>query len=92
MKEHPDVVEAWFKFASAVATRYPGVLLRLDEGVVRAYVNIGVLGLGAQERFSLTGTCGFFVRPCPLSSLSCLLNPYSLASEPDRQRVALLTS
>ena len=61
LKEHPDVVESWFKFCSALATRFPGVLLRLDGQVVEMYVRLGVLGLSAQERFSLTGTCGFFV-------------------------------
>lgn len=61
--QHPDVVEGWFRFCSALSSRFPGVLLRLDSLVVQNYMSLGVIGLAAQERFSLTTTCGFFVRP-----------------------------
>lgn len=61
LRDNPDVVEAWFKFCSAVATRFPGVLLRLDEQVIDAFMSLGILGLGAQERFSLKTAAEFFV-------------------------------
>jgi hypothetical protein len=61
--QHPDVVEGWFRFCSSLSSRFPGVLLRLDSVVVQNYMSLGVMGLAAQERFSLTTTCGFFVSP-----------------------------
>lgn len=63
LREHPDVAEAWFKFSSAVASRFPGVLLRLDEQVIDAFMSLGIMGLGAQERFSLKTAAEFFVSP-----------------------------
>lgn len=59
LTQHPDMVEAFFKFSSALATRFPGVLLRLP--AVETYMTLGVMGLSAQERFSLTTTASFFV-------------------------------
>jgi hypothetical protein len=70
------MVEAWFKFGAAaspaatlqkarssyqVSTRFPGVLLRLPTQLVEGYLTLGILGLGAHERFSLKSTCDFFV-------------------------------
>lgn len=75
MHDNPDVVESWFKFSSAVASRYPGVLLRLPEPVVQVYMSLGVMGLGTQERFSLKTAAEFFIAlfantryPSPLES------------------------
>ncbi|KAK8844673.1 hypothetical protein IAR55_006522 [Kwoniella newhampshirensis] len=61
MSNNPDVVEGWFKFCSALASRFPGVLLRLPTQVVEAYMSLGLLGLGTQERFSLKSASEFFV-------------------------------
>ncbi|ORX41250.1 armadillo-type protein [Kockovaella imperatae] len=61
MRDHPDMVETWFKFCSAISTRFPGVLMRLPRDLLQIYVGIGVVGLSAQERFSLKATCDFFI-------------------------------
>ncbi|RSH89503.1 hypothetical protein EHS25_002053 [Saitozyma podzolica] len=61
IRDHPDVVEGWFKFCSAVSSRFPGVLLRLPTHIIEAYMSLGVMGLAAHERFSLTTASGFFV-------------------------------
>lgn len=61
MRDNPDVVEGWFKFCSALSSRYPGVLLRLPEPVIDAYMSLGIMGLGAQERFSLKTAAEFFI-------------------------------
>lgn len=63
MSDNPDVVEAWFKFCSALASRYPGVLIRLPDHTVQVYMSLGIMGLGAQERFSLKTAAEFFVSP-----------------------------
>ncbi|KAL1406931.1 hypothetical protein Q8F55_006343 [Vanrija albida] len=60
MRDNPDVVEAWFKFCSAISSRYPGVLLRLPTQVIEAYMALGIMGLGTQERFSLKTAAEFF--------------------------------
>ncbi|WVF66636.1 hypothetical protein IAT40_001376 [Kwoniella sp. CBS 6097] len=77
MRDHPDVVEGWFKFCSALASRFPGVLLRLSSQMVEAYMSLGLMGLGTQERFSLKSASEFFVAllantryPSPLEPLS----------------------
>ncbi|WWC85404.1 uncharacterized protein L201_000267 [Kwoniella dendrophila CBS 6074] len=77
MKEHPDVVEGWFKFCSSLASRFPGVLLRLPPQVVEGYMSIGLAGLGTQERFSLKAASEYFVAllantryPSPLEPIS----------------------
>ncbi|WVR03182.1 hypothetical protein IAU60_000173 [Kwoniella sp. DSM 27419] len=77
MREHPDVVEGWFKFCSALASKFPGVLLRLPSHLVEAYMSLGLMGLGSQERFSLKSASDFFVAilagtryPSPLEPLS----------------------
>ncbi|WRT63297.1 uncharacterized protein IL334_000202 [Kwoniella shivajii] len=77
MKEHPDVVEGWFKFCSSLASRFPGVLLRLPPQMVEGYMSLGLMCLGTQERFSLKAASEFFVAllantrfPSPLESLS----------------------
>lgn len=44
-----------------MATRFPGVLLRLPAQLVEAYISLGLMGLAAHERFSLKSTCDFFV-------------------------------
>jgi hypothetical protein len=46
---------------SQMATRFPGVLLRLPAQAVEAYITLGVIGLSAQERFSLKTATEFFV-------------------------------
>ncbi|ORY23548.1 armadillo-type protein [Naematelia encephala] len=61
MRDNPDVVEAWFKFCSAMASRFPGVLLRLPAQLVEGYMSLGVMGLAAQERFSLKTATDFFI-------------------------------
>jgi hypothetical protein len=61
MRDNPDVVEGWFKFCHALSSRFPGVLLRLPEPVIDAYMSLGIMGLGQQERFSLKGAAEFFV-------------------------------
>ncbi|CAK9779796.1 ARM repeat-containing protein [Cutaneotrichosporon oleaginosum] len=61
IRDNPDVVESWFKFCHALASRFPGVLLRLPEPVIDAYMSLGIMGLAAQERFSLKGAAEFFV-------------------------------
>nr|XP_019048282.1 hypothetical protein I302_02051 [Kwoniella bestiolae CBS 10118]OCF27212.1 hypothetical protein I302_02051 [Kwoniella bestiolae CBS 10118] len=77
MKEHPDVVEGWFKFCSSLASRFPGVLLRLPPQIVEGYMSLGLMGLGTQERFSLKSVSEYFVAllantryPSPLEPLS----------------------
>ncbi|WVQ82597.1 hypothetical protein IAT38_004727 [Cryptococcus sp. DSM 104549] len=77
MKEHPDITEGWFKYCSAFAERYPGVLLRLQPQQVEAYISLALMGLGMQERFSLTSCAQFFIAflsktrfPSPLESLA----------------------
>lgn len=62
---------------SQLSSRFPGVLLRLPSHSVEGYMTLGVLGLGAQERFSLKSTSDFFVAllsntkyPSPLEPLS----------------------
>lgn len=90
MKQHPDVVEAWFKFSSAVsmmsnsigcweltrqvASRFPGVLLRLSDEVVHGYMSLGIMGLSAQERFSLKTATEFFVGICALVHLRLIID------------------
>lgn len=44
-----------------VASRFPGVLLRLSDEVVHGYMSLGIIGLSAQERFSLKTATEFFV-------------------------------
>lgn len=61
IRDNPDVVEGWFKFCSALAARFPGVLLRLPEQTVQTYLELGLLGLGAQERHSLRTACEFLI-------------------------------
>nr|XP_031862141.1 uncharacterized protein CI109_002554 [Kwoniella shandongensis]KAA5529213.1 hypothetical protein CI109_002554 [Kwoniella shandongensis] len=61
MSNNPDVAEGWFKFCSALASRFPGVLLRLPTPVVEAYMSLGLMGLVTQERFSLKSASEFFV-------------------------------
>ncbi|WWD06250.1 hypothetical protein V865_004336 [Kwoniella europaea PYCC6329] len=77
MKEHPDVVEGWFKFCSSLASRFPGVLLRLPPQIVEGYMSLGLIGLATQERFSLKSVSEYFVAllantryPSPLEPLS----------------------
>ncbi|WVQ72312.1 hypothetical protein IAR50_001862 [Cryptococcus sp. DSM 104548] len=76
MKEHPDIVEGWFKFCHSFAERFPGVLLRLQPQQVEAYIQLGLAGLSLQERFSLKSASDFFVallsrtrNPSPLESV-----------------------
>ncbi|KAL7420320.1 hypothetical protein Q5752_005289 [Cryptotrichosporon argae] len=57
----PDVAEAWFKFCSALATRFPGILVRLPTPLVEAYMSLAIRGLSAPERFSLTTAAQFLV-------------------------------
>jgi hypothetical protein len=52
-----------------VATRFPGVLLRLSDEVVQGYMSIGIIGLSAQERFSLKTATEFFASPLVLDFL-----------------------
>ena len=44
-----------------LASRFPGILLRLPEPLVEGYVQLALLGLGAQERFSLKSAADFLV-------------------------------
>lgn len=44
-----------------MATRFPGVLLRLPSQLVEGFMTLGLLGLATHERFSLKTTCEFFV-------------------------------
>lgn len=50
------------KLTRQMATRFPGVLLRLPTQLVEGYASLGLLGLGTHERFSLKSACDFFVR------------------------------
>ncbi|ODN73851.1 hypothetical protein L202_07374 [Cryptococcus amylolentus CBS 6039] len=76
MKEHPDIVEGWFKFCHSLAERFPGVLLRLQPQQIEAYIQLGLAGLALQERFSLKSASDFFVallsktrNPSPLEDM-----------------------
>ncbi|RXK39632.1 hypothetical protein M231_03134 [Tremella mesenterica] len=75
--EHPDVAEAWYNFSSNLSSRFPGILLRLPSTIVETYVSLGIMGLSAQERFSLKASCDFLVAllsttrfPSPLEPIS----------------------
>lgn len=56
-------IEAWKgkRADRQMATRFPGVLLRLPSQLVEGYMTLGLLGLATHERFSLKTTCEFFV-------------------------------
>ncbi|KAK4687604.1 importin-13, partial [Tremellales sp. Uapishka_1] len=96
MGNHPDVVEAWFKFSSAVASKFPGVLLRLPTDMIEGYMSLGLMGLGAQERFSLKTATEFFVAllattryPSPLESVA---DPLFIHFGPQMLRAILLSA
>nr|ODO01293.1 hypothetical protein L204_02021 [Cryptococcus depauperatus CBS 7855] len=96
MKEHPDIVEGWFKFCHSFAERYPGVLLRLQPQQVSVYIELGLVGLGLQERFSLKSASDFFVAllvktrsPSPLESL---FDPLLFAFGPSLLRALILSA
>lgn len=58
---HPDVSEYFFKFASAVVSKFPSSFARTSPQAQSAAVQIATLGLGAQERFTLIHAIEFLV-------------------------------
>lgn len=59
--QHPDIVESWFRFAGALVSKFAAVFLSLEPEVCHGFVQVGIAGLGAQERFSLKTAAEFFV-------------------------------
>ncbi|KAL7414593.1 armadillo-type protein [Mrakia frigida] len=59
MTSHPDVVEGLFKFAGTVAARFPVSLLAPPHEVLDAMMQLSIVGLGLQERYSIQAVTGF---------------------------------